>query len=90
VDFYTDLHRRSLRVLGAHDSGIGPAVRERFPWTNDRIVPAVIDWVRTGRLPVDDLVTHHVPAAALPEMYQGLLKDRERFLGVVLNWKAAD
>ncbi len=86
VDFYSDLHRRSLRVVGAHDSGIGTEVRERFPWTNDRMVPVVIDWVRTGRLPVEDLVSHRVSPTALPEMYRGLLEEKERFLGVVLDW----
>lgn len=86
VDFYTDLHRRSLRVIGAHDSGVGPVVRERFPWTNERMVPAVVEWVAGGRMPVEDLLTHRVPPAALPEMYHGLLADKERFLGVVLDW----
>lgn len=86
VDFYTDLHRRSLRVLGAHDSGVGPVVRERFPWTNDRVVPALVEWVRRGKVPVEDLVTHHVLPDRLPEMYAGLLDDKESFLGVVLDW----
>jgi len=86
VDFYSDLHRRSLRVLGAHDSGIGPEVRERFPWTNARLVPVVVEWVRSGKLPVEDLITHRVAPDALPEMYEGLLNDKERFLGVVLDW----
>jgi threonine dehydrogenase-like Zn-dependent dehydrogenase len=86
VEFYSDLHRRSLRVVGAHDSGIGGEPRERFPWTNDRVVPVVVEWVRRGKLPVEDLITHHVPPSALPEMYQGLLDAKEQFLGVVLNW----
>ena len=87
MDFYSDLHRRSLRVLGAHDSGIGE-VRERFPWTNERVVPVLVEWVRRGKLPVADLITHHVPPDALPEMYRGLLDNKERFLGVVLDWTA--
>jgi threonine dehydrogenase-like Zn-dependent dehydrogenase len=86
VDFYRDLHRRSLRLVGAHDSGIGAVVREGFEYTNQRIVPALVDWVATGRVPVDDLISHHVPAVALAEMYAGLLEDKERFLGVVLDW----
>jgi threonine dehydrogenase-like Zn-dependent dehydrogenase len=86
VDFYSDLHRRSLRVIGAHDSGLGPQVRERFTWTNDRMIPAVMEWVRRGKLPVEDLITHRVPPSALPEMYQGLLDDKDGFLGVVLDW----
>lgn len=86
VDFYRDLHRRSLRLVGAHDSGIGPTVREGFPQTSQRIVPALIDWVARGRVPVDDLISHHVPATALAEMYAGLLDDKDSYLGVVLDW----
>ncbi|MFN3652760.1 MAG: zinc-binding dehydrogenase [Armatimonadota bacterium] len=86
VDFYSDLHRRSLRVVGAHDSGLGREVRRNFPWTDTRAVPALVHWVRTGHLPVEDLITHHVPPSALPGMYAGLLDDKERYLGVVLDW----
>ncbi len=87
VDFYTDLHRRSLRVVGAHDSGIGVEARPSFPFSNDRVVPALVEWVRSERLPVEDLISHHVGAGALPEMYQGLLERPEEFLGVVLGWE---
>jgi len=90
VEFYRDLHRRSLRLIGAHDSGIGAEVREGFSYTNQRIVPALVDWVASGRVPVGDLISHHVPASALDEMYAGLLKDKERFLGVVLDWQTRD
>jgi 2-desacetyl-2-hydroxyethyl bacteriochlorophyllide A dehydrogenase len=86
VDFYSDLHRRSLRVIGAHDSGIGAEVRERFTWTNERMVPLVVDWVRRGKMPVEDLITHHVHPSELPEMYEGLLHGKEEYLGVVLDW----
>jgi threonine dehydrogenase-like Zn-dependent dehydrogenase len=86
VDFYSDLHRRSLRVIGAHDSGVGAEVLERFTWTNDRVVPALVDWFARGKVPVDDLITHHVSWEALPQMYEGLLTDMERHLGVVLDW----
>lgn len=86
VDFYSDLHRRSLRVIGAHDSGVGPAIRENFPWTNDRMVPALVDWIARGKVPVEDLITHRIPPERLPEMYRGLLEDKERYLGVVVEW----
>lgn len=87
VEFYSHLHRRSLRVVGAHDSGVGAAVRERFPWTTDRVVPACIEYVRSGRLSVDDLITHAVSPDALPDLYEGLLNEKERYLGCVLVWR---
>lgn len=88
VDFYTDLHRRSLRVIGAHDSGIGVHVRDGFPWTTERVVPACIAYLTDGRLPVADLITHALPAERLPELYQGLLEEKERYLGCVLLWQS--
>lgn len=86
VDFYSDLHRRSLHVIGAHDSGIGFSVRERFPWTNERVLPYIIHSLQRGRFRVDDLITHLVRPDQLLEMYGGLLHRKEEFLGVVLDW----
>lgn len=87
VDFYSDLHRRSLHVIGAHDSGIGFTARERFPWTNERVLPYLIHSMQRGRFRVDDLITHVVRPERLPEMYEGLLHRKEEFLGVVLDWR---
>jgi threonine dehydrogenase-like Zn-dependent dehydrogenase len=87
VDFYSDLHRRSLHVIGAHDSGIGSTSRERFPWTNERVLPYIIHSMQRGRLRVADLITHHVRPEQLQEMYEGLLHRKEEFLGVVLDWR---
>jgi threonine dehydrogenase-like Zn-dependent dehydrogenase len=87
VDFYSDLHRRSLRVIGAHDSGIGTTALERFPWTNERVLPYIIHSLHRGRFLVDDLITHVVSPERLGEMYEGLLHRKEEFLGVVLDWR---
>jgi threonine dehydrogenase-like Zn-dependent dehydrogenase len=87
VDFYSDLHRRSLHVIGAHDSGIGHASRERFPWTNERVLPYIIHSLQRGRFPVADLISHQVRPEQLGEMYEGLLHRKEEFLGVVLDWR---
>jgi hypothetical protein len=38
-------------------------------------------------IPVADLITHYVRSAGLPEMYRGLLEEKDRFLGVVLDWR---
>jgi 2-desacetyl-2-hydroxyethyl bacteriochlorophyllide A dehydrogenase len=87
VDFYSDLHRRSLHVIGAHDSGIGHTARERFPWTNERVLPYIIHSLQRGRFPVADLISHQVRPEQLQEMYEGLLHRKEEFLGVVLDWR---
>jgi threonine dehydrogenase-like Zn-dependent dehydrogenase len=87
VDFYSDLHRRSLHVIGAHDSGIGFTARERFPWTNERVLPYLIHAMQRGRFRVDDLITHLVRPERLQETYEGLLHRKDEFLGAVLDWR---
>ncbi len=87
VVFYSDLHRRSLHVIGAHDSGIGHSHRERFPWTNARVLPYIIHSLQRGRFQVADLITHLVRPERLQEMYEGLLHRKEEYLGVVLDWR---
>ncbi len=89
VDFYWDLHGRSLSLIGAHGSAIGPEPREKFPFVRDRALRLIVHFLESGKLRVDDLVLHHVPARELHTMYEGLLHQRDEFLGVTLDWQAS-
>ncbi len=86
VDFYWDLHGRSLSLIGAHGSAIGAEPREAFPFTLPRAMRLLVHLLESGKLPLDDLITHHVHAAELGAMYEGLLNQRDAFLGVTLRW----
>ncbi|MBC8160142.1 MAG: zinc-binding alcohol dehydrogenase [Roseiflexaceae bacterium] len=87
VDFYWHLHGRSIQLIGAHGSAIGAAPRERFPFTLDRALRLLVYFVESGRLQLADLITQRAQPEQLQEMYEGLLHERERFLGVVIEWK---
>ena len=41
----------------------------------------------SGRLSMSGLVTHRIKPAELGEAYEGLLKKKEDYLGVVMSWK---
>ncbi len=86
VDFYHDLHGRSISLVGAHGSALGVAPREKFPFVRERAMRLLIHLLESDRLGADELVTHHVRATELREMYEGLLHDKEHFLGVTLHW----
>jgi 2-desacetyl-2-hydroxyethyl bacteriochlorophyllide A dehydrogenase len=85
-DTYWDLHGRSVTVTGAHGSAIGLAPRERFPFTRGRALPLLVHLLESGKLRIDDLVTHAVDGRELDSMYRGLLDRRDDFLGVALHW----
>jgi 2-desacetyl-2-hydroxyethyl bacteriochlorophyllide A dehydrogenase len=86
VDFYWDLHGRSITLVGAHGSAIGVEPREKFPFVLDRALRLLVHLLESGKLRLDDLVTHHVHASELKAMYEGLLHQRDEFLGVTLHW----
>ncbi|MEN9933517.1 MAG: hypothetical protein RLZZ387_96 [Chloroflexota bacterium] len=86
-DTYWDLHGRSVTVTGAHGSAIGTSPRERFPFTRSRALPLLVHLMESGKLRIDDLVTHVVDGRELDAMYRGLLNQRDEFLGVALQWE---
>jgi 2-desacetyl-2-hydroxyethyl bacteriochlorophyllide A dehydrogenase len=86
-DTYWDLHGRSVTVTGAHGSAIGTGVRDRFPFTRGRALPLLVHFLESGKLRIDDLVTHAVDGRELDAMYRGLLERRDEFLGVALHWE---
>lgn len=88
-DTYWDLHGRSVTITGAHGSAIGAGVRDRFPFTRARALPLLVHLLESGKLRIDDLVTHAVDGRELDGMYRGLLDRRDEFLGVALHWGAA-
>jgi 2-desacetyl-2-hydroxyethyl bacteriochlorophyllide A dehydrogenase len=86
VDFYWDLHGRSISLIGAHGSAIGVEPREKFPFTRERAFRLIVHLLESGKLELDDLITHRVHASELGAMYEGLLRNRDEFLGVALHW----
>jgi 2-desacetyl-2-hydroxyethyl bacteriochlorophyllide A dehydrogenase len=86
VDFYWDLHGRSISLIGAHGSAIGNQPREKFPFVRDRALQLIVHLLESGKLQIDDLVTHHVHADNAHAMFEGLLKQRDDYLAVTLHW----
>ncbi len=86
VDFYWDLHGRSITLIGAHGSAIGQTAREHFPFVRDRAIRTLVHLLESGRVELRDLITHFVPGDAAPAMYEGLLNRRDDYIGVALHW----
>ncbi|HIE50316.1 MAG TPA: zinc-binding alcohol dehydrogenase [Armatimonadetes bacterium] len=87
VNFYRDVHRKGLTILGAHNS-VRPE-RDSAPgfWTWRDDAELMLNLLARGRFVLDPLITHRLPAAQAPEAYQMLLDWKEELLGVVLKWK---
>jgi 2-desacetyl-2-hydroxyethyl bacteriochlorophyllide A dehydrogenase len=88
VNFYDDLHRRYLEVTGAHGNMLfEPAhVRLAGAWDIDKAQRWLLAALHSGRLSLAGLVTHAIGPADLGAAYEGLLKKKEEYLGVLVRW----
>jgi threonine dehydrogenase-like Zn-dependent dehydrogenase len=86
VDFYWDLHGRSIQLIGAHGSAIGLDAREKFPFVLPRAMRLLVHLVESGKVKIDDLVSHHAHGSTLQGMYEGLLNRKDEHLLVAVRW----
>jgi 2-desacetyl-2-hydroxyethyl bacteriochlorophyllide A dehydrogenase len=89
VNFYDDLHRRYLEVTGAHGNMLFEPAHTRLAgaWDIDKAQNWLLAALASGRLNLDGLITHRLAPAELGSAYEGLLKKKDEYLGVVLRWK---
>ena len=89
VNFYDDLHRRYIEVCGAHGNMLFEPAHTRLAgaWDINKAQTWLLAALATGRLNLSGLVSHTIAATSLGEAYEGLLKKKEDYLGVVVRWK---
>ena len=89
VNFYDDLHRRYIDVCGAHGNMLfEPAhVRLTGTWDIDKAQNWLLGALASGRLSTAKLVTHTIQPEGIQAAYEGLLKKKDEYLGVVVRWK---
>jgi 2-desacetyl-2-hydroxyethyl bacteriochlorophyllide A dehydrogenase len=92
VNFYDDLHRRYLEVTGAHGNMLFEPAHTRLAgaWDIDKAQNWLLAALASGRLSLDGLLTHRIAPDELGQAYEGLLKHKEEYLGVVLHWERGE
>lgn len=78
IDPYTDIHRKGLTVIGAHEDTVSAEVRG-----DD--VPLLFELCRS-QLRIDELRTHEAQLADAPQLYDELEKNLDAYLAVVLTY----
>jgi 2-desacetyl-2-hydroxyethyl bacteriochlorophyllide A dehydrogenase len=88
VNFYDDLHRRYIEVTGAHGNMLFEPAHTRLAgaWDIDKAQGWLLAALANGRLSVAGLITHRILPEALGEAYEGLMKKKDEYLGVVVRW----
>ncbi|VTU02258.1 theronine dehydrogenase-like zn-dependent dehydrogenase : Theronine dehydrogenase-like Zn-dependent dehydrogenase OS=Opitutaceae bacterium TAV1 GN=OpiT1DRAFT_02295 PE=4 SV=1: ADH_zinc_N [Gemmataceae bacterium] len=88
VNFYDDLHRRYIEVSGAHGNMLFEAAHTRLAgaWDVNKAQTWLLRQLANGRLSLAGLVTHTIAPEQLGDAYEGLLKDKDNYLGVLMKW----
>ena len=88
VNFYDDLHRRYIEVTGAHGNMLFEPAHTRLAgaWGIDKAQNFLLRSLANGRLSLAGLVTHTIAPEQLGDAYEGLLKDKDHYLGVLVKW----
>lgn len=88
VNFYDDLHRRFVELSGAHGNMLFDPGHQRMPgdWTIDKAQNWILSALADGRLSTAGLVTHTIAPDGLGAAYEGLQREKDEYLGVVIDW----
>src|SRR4029078_8601419 len=89
VNFYDDLHRRYIEVTGAHGNMLFEPAHTRLAgaWDINKAQHWLLGALASGQLNLNGLITQRIKPTELGSAYEGLLKKKEEYLGVVVRWK---
>jgi threonine dehydrogenase-like Zn-dependent dehydrogenase len=87
LDVYSDIHRKGVQVIGAHETtqamDLAPTVR----WTKPRNLQLLAGLFAGSQLDDAGLISHTIPAAELPGIYEELAQRPQEYLGVLVDWR---
>jgi hypothetical protein len=85
---FNDAHRRGIEIKGALEWNV-PLLRRQGPgvYSTEGNAELILQLLANDTLRVDSLCTHVLPPARLNDAYQGLLHEKETYMGVVLDWE---
>jgi 2-desacetyl-2-hydroxyethyl bacteriochlorophyllide A dehydrogenase len=87
VNFYRDVHRKGLTVIGAHN--ITRPARDSAPgwWTLADDQRVALKLLALGRLAVQPLITDRFPWRDAVQAYELLKRPKPETLGMLLDWQ---
>jgi len=87
TELLSDVHLRWITIRGALEWCI-PMYPEGAKGISQFTKQEMIfDWIRSGELKIEPLVSHKLKPEQIKEAYEGLLNHPETYTGVLLDWK---
>lgn len=86
VNFYSQIHKKGVVVIGAHDS-----IRPRYEsshgrWTLQDDTQLALNLISRGLIIVRDLISLKLSFQKASEAYRKVMEDKKKVLGTILDW----
>lgn len=87
IDFYTQVHRPGIKLIGAHNF-VRPK-QESYPhhWTHHDDCRCVLNLIHSGRIQVSPMIARVVKPEQAPEIFDQLCNDPMFPMGTVFDWR---
>ena len=86
IDFYKYVHRRGVRLIGAHTMTRPKFESRPGEWTEHDDYAAFLNFLKAGRIQVEPMIGKVAPAADAAEIFDELNTAKAPPLGVLLDW----
>ncbi len=86
MDVYSHIHRKGVRVIGAHESVHQLDSAHTGRWTKQDNLRLLARLFATGSLLSEGLICHKIAPSVLLEMYDILVDQPQDYLGVLVDW----
>lgn len=89
VDYYTQVHRPGIKLIGAHNF-VRPKV-ESYPhhWTHHDDCRAILDMIERKRIEVMPIISRVENPVNAPQIYNELCDNKDFPMGTVFDWRNA-
>ncbi len=87
VDYYQQVHRPGIKLIGAHNF-VRPKV-ESYPhhWTHHDDCNAILDMIASKRIQVEPIISRVVSPKECSKVYDELCNDKNFPMGTVFDWR---
>lgn len=89
VNFYRDVHKPGLTIIGAHTSANPEHENRPGAWTNETDGDCFLRLLQAKRIRLDPLITHRVSWEKAVETYEAMLTWDTSMVGTVIDWTKA-
>jgi len=76
----------SYTIIGCHNFSHPSHAQADNPWTMERHVELFFDMVIRRELDIERLISRNLDYSKAPEVYQDLLQNRSKDMGIIFNW----